>query len=381
MATEQYIQAVLDAEEKLLTFLRTFESIQENMRIERLGESQAQLRGGAPDGFAGVIAGLGEVAPPEPLRPFHDSFTAAIRHLGNASQTFLGANESSYPLAGIDMRRALCRGLNLLYGIRAHTPTLAGYWLLPEAMAERDALETPSPDADAPTGVIHRRRAAPLADYSLYVPESYTPSRNWPLIVCLHGAYGRGDHYIWSWLRPAKSRGYMLLAPKSLDVTWSILQPERDARSVAAMLEEVCGEYAVDRERVYLSGLSDGGTYTYLLGLSRPELFAGIAPVAADFTGMMDDMLRRKQGQNLPIYIVHGAHDHIFPVDPIRRGHTLLQRLGYNASYEELPDWGHSYCSGVNERMVMPWFESLAISTRGRNDYDGKGSPLRHCVE
>ena len=361
MATGQYAQAVHDAEDKLLSFLRVFESIQENMRLERLGEFQGQLREVAPDGFDGLIAGLGQAAPPDSMLRFLDAFTAAIRHLGNASQTFLVANESSYPLAGIDMRRALCRGLNLLYGIREHTPVLQQYWLLPDAMAEREALETPSPDADAAVGVIHRRRAAPRADYSLYVPESYTPGRSWPLIVCLHGAYGRGDHYIWSWLRPAKSRGYILLAPKSLDVTWSILQPELDTQSVAAMLRDVCGEYAVDRSRMYLSGLSDGGTFTYLLGLGRPELFAGIAPVAADFTGMMDDMLRRKQGLGLPICIAHGAHDHIFPVEQIRKGHGLLQRLGYNARYEELPDWGHSYCSGVNERVVMPWFEGLAI--------------------
>ena len=364
MATDKYIATVRDAEERLLAFLRTFEFIQENMRVERLGEFQGQLREVAPDGFAAVIAELGQARPPGPLRPFYDSLTAAIRHLGNASQTFLGASESSYPLAGIDMRRALYRGLNLLYSIREYTPSLQQYWLLPDAVAERDKLEAPSPDADAPVGVMHRRRAAPLADYSLYVPESYTPSRSWPLIVCLHGAYGRGDHYIWSWLRPAKSRSYILLSPKSLDVTWSILQPERDTRSVAAILDEVCGEYAVDRSRVYLSGLSDGGTFTYLLGLGRPDLFAGIAPVAADFTGMMDDMLRRKQGQALPVYIVHGAHDHIFPAEAIHRGHALLERLGYNARYEELPDWGHSHCSGINERLVMPWLESLALSTQ-----------------
>ena len=361
MAKDEYAEVIQTAEEKLLAFLRILEWIQENMRVERLGEFQTQLRDVAPDGFGSIIAGLGQAAPPEPLLSFHDSLTAAIRHLGNASQTFLNASESSYPLAGIDMRRALYRGLNLLYGVREHTLILQQYWLLPDAMAEREALEAPSTDADAPVGVIHRRRAAPLADYSLYVPESYTPRRKWPLIVCLHGAYGRGDHFIWSWLRPAKSRGYLLLSPKSLNVTWSILQPERDTRSVAAMLDEVCDEYSVDRGRVYLSGLSDGGTFTYLLGLSRPELFAGIAPVAADFTGMMDDMLRRKQGLELPICIVHGVHDHIFPVEPIRRGHALLQRVGYNARYEELPDWGHSHCSGVNERVVMPWFEGLAI--------------------
>ena len=74
---------------------------------------------------------------------------------------------------------------------------------------------------------------------------------------------------------------------------------------------------------------------------------------------MMDDMLRRKQGIDLPLQIVHGAHDHIFPVETVRSGYALLTRLGYKAQYEELPDWGHSHCSGINERLVMPWFDSL----------------------
>ena len=359
MTGEHYTETVGDAEETLLTFLRAFETIQEQFRIERLSEFQSQLREVAPAGFAELAARRGQANPQESPRGFHDSLKAAVRHLGNASQAFLGADENGYSLAGIDMRRALYRGYNLLYGIREHTPLLLQYWLLPDAMAHREALEAASSDCDVAVGVMHRKRDAPLADYSLYVPENYTPSKEWPLIVCLHGAYGRGDHYIWSWLRPAKSRGYMLLTPKSLDGTWSILQPGRDTSSVAAMLEEVCGEYAVDRSRVYLSGLSDGGTFTYLLGLGRSDLFAGIAPVAGDFTGMMDDMLRHKQGIDVPICIVHGVHDHIFPVEQIRKGHALLQRLGYEARYEELPDWGHSHCSGVNERVVMPWFESL----------------------
>ncbi len=356
MAGQDYQFLVQGVEQQLLEFLRAFEAIQNDMRIERLGEFQAKLREVVPDGFSELAGMLQQVEPAEEFQQFHDLFVAGTRHCGNACTAFLSADANSYSLTAMDMRRSLCRGLQVLYGIRARTPTLSEYWLLPDALAK---LETPAEDADAPVGVIHRRRAAPLADYSLYVPEGYSPDRQWPLIVGLHGAYGRGDHFIWSWLRPAKSRGYMLMAPKSLDVTWSILQPECDARSVAEMLDEVCAEYAVDRSRVYLSGLSDGGTYTYLLGLTRPELFAGIAPIAGDFHGMMDDMLRRKQGIGLPIHIVHGALDHIFPVETIRSGHALLNRLGYDARYEELPDWGHSYCSFVNEGLVMPWFEGL----------------------
>ena len=316
-------------------------------------------------GFSESTGRLSQADPPDGRQQFHDAFLAGIRHVSNAGESFLGAEQRTYSLTAMDMRRSLCRGLHVLYGIRSQTPALAEYWLLPDAAERQEALESPSPGSDAPVGVMHRRRAEPLADYSLYVPESYTPEHPWPLIVCLHGAYGRADHHVWSWLRPAKSRGYMVMAPKSLDATWSILQPDIDIGSVTGMLEEVCAAYSVDRSRVYLTGLSDGGTFTYLLGLSRPDLFAGIAPVAGDLHGMMDGMLRRKQGIELPIYIVHGAHDHIFPVATIRSGHELLTRLGYNSRYEELPDWGHSYCSFVNEQLVMPWFEGLSQAASG----------------
>ena len=46
------------------------------------------------------------------------------------------------------------------------------------------------------------------------------------------------------------------------------------------MLEEVMGEYAVNTSRILVSGLSDGGTFSYALGISCPKLFVGIAPVA-----------------------------------------------------------------------------------------------------
>ncbi len=360
MADEQYARAVSAAESQLLCFLETLEGIQENMRVERLGEFQDRLRGVASDMFSAIPAELARHTPPATLAGFHDNFLAGLRHCGNACESFLNADQERYSLASIDTRRSLCRGLDLLYSVRKHTPTLRYYWLLPEALGDQEALEAVQPEAEAPVGIIHNRRPDPQADYSLYVPENYTPAREWPLIICLHGAYGRGDHHIWSWLRAAKSKGYLLLSPKSLDVTWSIMQPPRDVNSVTGMFEEVCRTYAVDQGRVFLSGLSDGGTFTYLMGLSRPRMFAGIAPVAADFHGMMDEMLRRKQGIELPIHIIHGAQDHIFPVDSIRKGHALLTRMGYQATYEELPDWGHSYCASINARLVMPWFEGLA---------------------
>ncbi|PKB73300.1 MAG: hypothetical protein BZY75_02525 [SAR202 cluster bacterium Io17-Chloro-G7] len=360
MADERYTQVVHAADENLLRFLQTFESIQENMGIGKVGASQSRLQEVTGNMFPTLLDELGQLSQPDPPSQFHDAFTAAIRHCGNATEAFLQASERDYPAASVSSRRELCRALDLLYQCRGNLPALQSYWLMAEALPNQEALETTSPDAGVPVGMIHNRRTNRLSNYSLYVPESYTPQQNWPLIICLHGANGRGDHYIWSWLRPAKSKSYMLLAPKSMDVTWSVLRPMLDVSSITAIFQDVCSTYAVDKSRVYLSGLSDGGTFTYLYGLSSPEMFAGISPIAGDFHGMLDGMLRKKQGIELPIYIVHGVQDHIFSVDSIRKGYDLLTRIGYNATYEELPDWGHAYTSSINEHLVLPWFESLA---------------------
>ena len=360
MSQEHYQESVRRVEEKILLFLRTFEDIQENMHFGKIPEAQARLRDTLGDFFETALSTCAALEPSEERAEFHAAFSAALTHLDNASNAFLGgAPGPNFGGAFVNSRFSLCRGLDLLYNQRAHLPTLSQYWLLPEAASQRNALETRSDGVALPVGMIHQTQTQEHAEYSLYVPEYYSPDTDWPLIVCLHGGYGRGDDYIWTWLRPAKSKGYLLLSPKSLGPTWSVLQPPVDSRSIRAMFDTVCETYRVDRSRVYLSGLSDGGTYTYLLGLDQAELFAGIAPIAGELSPAADGMLRQKQGIDVPIHVIHGVHDFIFPVESVRSSNELLEHIGYNVKYTELPDWGHALTYAINETLVLPWFEGL----------------------
>ena len=360
VSQEQYQESIKQAEEKTLLFLRTFEDIQENIHFGKIPEAQGRLHGTIGDFFETAPAALAALTPPEELADFHAAFSAALTHLNNSNKAFLAGNPGpTFGNAFVNSRFSLCRGLDGLYKQRVHLPTLQQYWVLPEALSNLDALETPASNLDVPVGMIHHQQTDNHTDYSLYVPEYYTPEKDWPLIVCLHGGYGRGDDYIWSWLRPAKSKGYVLLSPKSTDVTWSVLRPSVDAKSIRAMFEEVCERYAIDRSRLYLSGLSDGGTYTYLLGLHQAELFVGIAPIAGELSPATDTMLRQKQGIDVPIHVIHGVHDFIFPVEAVRSSNELLEHIGYTVKYTELPDWSHALTYNINETLVLPWFESL----------------------
>ena len=363
---EQYTAGIHKLEEKLLPFLRTMETYQEQLHMERLAEQRKDLGDTVGELFHGLEIDLAALTPPDHLKDFHTTFSKAVEHCAEAYGSFASAVGRDFAIRFLKGRFILCQAKHLLYQIRAELALLQEYWVLPDALPTLVALETRAPDLDVPVGLIRHEPTDARYAYSLYVPENYTPQKTWPLIVCLHGGYSRDDDYILTWLRIAKSKGYLLLSPKSSRETWSAIRtpgtqpnPVIDLRSIRLMLDEVWDTYVVDRSRVYATGFSDGGIFTHILGLSFPDLFTGIAPVASQLHTAVDNMLRRGRGTELPILLVHGEKDPIFSIDFARQTRQLLDGLGYPLTFHEVANWGHAYPYSINETVVLPWFESL----------------------
>ena len=353
-------RAIISAqEEKILVFLRAFEWLQEHMHLGQIKQAKQDVfdRAGG-DVFPPLNAELEGLEAPDGREAFHKKWLEALEQLEDAYTSFLTGSEANFIVAYMQSRRAFSLGKYALYELRAELPKLREYWVLPDALARWDELDTPVAGVEAQTGVIHRPSTDKHAEYSLYVPEYYDPSRSWPLVITLHGGHGRGDDYLLTWLRAAKSAGYLLLSPKSLGGTWSLQRPGVDIRSILSMLETLLDEYRIDIGRLFVSGLSDGGSFSYALGLSCPKLFAGAAPIAA--AGMIVGMFNLDKAKDLPIYIVHGGKDFMFPVATAQMAYELLQKSAFTkVKYEELPDWGHAYTYSINDTLVLPWFDSL----------------------
>lgn len=353
---EGYSRRLAAFEPGLLRFLRTCELIQENLRLREVRPAQARLLEETGDLFRRFNGEFAPLEAPETMREFHSGFIEAAAHLEKSFNLFMTEPSPNWTVAFLYSRRSFCDALYDLYALRGRLPELSGYFISEGAQSPA---ESDGYGSAAPTGFIQKERNSDRSDYSLYVPENYTPSSQWPLIICMHGGYGEGYEYIWTWLRPARAKGCILLSPKSIGNTWSMTMGSPDTRSIMRMLDEVRAAYSVDPSRIYLTGLSDGGIMTYILGLERHEIFAAIAPVAGALHMAADPMLRGGTGRELPIFVVHGAHDFIFPVQFTRQTNDLLKQLGYNLTYEELPEWGHAFPYSINERLVMPWFEGI----------------------
>jgi phospholipase/carboxylesterase len=106
-----------------------------------------------------------------------------------------------------------------------------------------------------------------------------------------------------------------------------------------------------------MTGLSDGGTFCWVSGLDRASPFTHLAPVAATFHPLMAEMADADRLRGLPIFLVHGRLDWMFPVQVARQTGNVLSAAGANMTYREIDDLSHCYPREMNAE-ILRWLSS-----------------------
>jgi predicted peptidase len=225
------------------------------------------------------------------------------------------------------------------------------------------------------SGKFSRSGMAYDLPYRLFVPSTYTNTRRYPLIVVLHPSGSNGTDNVRQ-LTPAV--GVLLDRAQALEPTFVLVPqaPDGDkwvsggvgppfhnyrqtdlpqspaARLVLAGLDELAEKYAIDVDRIYLTGASAGAAGTWDLvtrnGVGR---FAAAVPV----TGA-NDPTRAAVIARLPIWTFHGAKDSVSPVENTREMVGNLRALGSPVKYTEYPDLGHeSWDRAYAEPELLTW--------------------------
>lgn len=292
-----------------------------------------------------------------PLAEIRDTLVLAAGETMAAYAGLRAASSDPEPLMAIFRAlRHLPRAQAALYPLAPNLGPVSRYFLNPAQREDADligrlAAAEPRPD----TGVLHHDNAEePRGGVSIYVPETYNPAVAWPLVVALHGGSGDGRSFLWSWLRDARGRGAILVAPTSIGRTWALSGPDPDTPNLGRVVDQVCDRWNVDPARVLLTGMSDGGTFTYVCGLEAGSPFTHLAPVAAAFHPMLASFADPGRLAGLPIRIVHGVKDWMFPVDMAREAVADLGRAGAEVSYTEIDDLSHTYPREANDE-ILTW--------------------------
>jgi phospholipase/carboxylesterase len=241
------------------------------------------------------------------------------------------------------------RAQEALYPLAAQLPPISQFFIDPELREDSGLVARLAGPAAENTGIVHdHNEPGSRGGFSLYVPEYYTPDRAWPLVMALHGGGGNGRNFLWSWLRDARSHGAILVAPTATGKTWALMGDDTDTPNLTRILDFVQTRWNIDSRRLLLTGMSDGGTFCYVSGLESTSPFTHLAPVAATFHPLMAEMADAERLRGLPIYLVHGALDWMFPVQGARQTHQLLSAAGADVTYRELGDLSHCYPREMN---------------------------------
>ena len=339
---------------RLLAVLDQLEVIARRLHPPALGLLVAPLRDDAL-ALQDALAAFTAVEWPERMEWFRAALTEASGHALTAAAALLEAGQSPDGLrSAYRALRSLRRSLEALYPLAAFLPTVNAWFVEPGRRADAALLaRLAAPEGDV--GVHHfANERGSRGGYSVYVPESCTPASPSPLIMALHGGAGHGRQFLWSWVREARSRGAIVVAPTAPGDTWAIMEPEADALHLAGILQAVEERWRVDTSRRLLTGMSDGGTFTLVSGLQEDCPFTHLGPVAASFHPLLLAMADPARMRGLPVYLVHGVLDWMFPVSVARSAHRALTAAGADVLYREIAELSHVYPRDENTG-ILDW--------------------------
>ena len=104
-----------------------------------------------------------------------------------------------------------------------------------------------------------------------------------------------------------------------------------------------------------MTGMSDGGTFTFMSGLAASSPFTHLAPIAASYHVMMMEVIGQANIKDRPIYLTRGLEDWMFEVAIARVARDVLAEAGAEVIYREIPDLAHTYPRDENAK-ILDWF-------------------------
>ncbi len=194
-------------------------------------------------------------------------------------------------------------------------------------------------------------------EYLLYLPVGYEEqsARRWPFILFLHGRGECGTD-----LHLVSTEGLAKKLQTQTDFPFLTVAPQClpgknwDAEMLNTLLDELLDSYRIDRERVYLTGLSMGGFGTWALAIAHPERFAAIAPICGG-----GDPARVCVLKDMPVWNFHGGRDSVVPIARSNEVVNALQACGGDVRFTVYPEAGHdSWTETYSNPQLYEWFLS-----------------------
>lgn len=175
----------------------------------------------------------------------------------------------------------------------------------------------------------------------LHLPAGYNPGESLPLIIALHGLTQTGPEMMQfsDFNTIADTGNFVVVYPNGAGNSWNVGfsggSTEDDVGFLSALIDTLYQQYSIDLNRVYATGLSNGGFMSYRLACELGNRIAAIAPVAGTMTvGSYNSCTPQRQ---VPVLHIHGTADLIVNYNGGFGNISVDQVLAFWNNYNNCP--------------------------------------------
>jgi predicted peptidase len=230
-----------------------------------------------------------------------------------------------------------------------------------------------APDKSAIEARLFKSKSGLTMPYRILKPSNYDPKKRYPMVLCLHGAGGRGienrskgteaftalseatvkNKYPCFILTPQCPKKKQWVNTPWKNGSYSIAKTpvSKELEIVVQILDSVEKEFSIDVERIYVTGQSMGGYATWDILLRNPKRFAAAIPICG-----AGDPNEAQSIVHVPIWAFHGEKDTVVPTKGSQEMIKVLKELGGNTKYTQYKDVGHnSWSKAWAEEDLISW--------------------------
>ncbi|KQC29604.1 alpha/beta hydrolase-fold protein [Flagellimonas eckloniae] len=217
--------------------------------------------------------------------------------------------------------------------------------------------------------------------YRIVFPKDYNPKEKYPLLFVLHGSGERGDdnesqlvHGSDLFLKEEVRNNHRAIVvfpqcaagsswakvdvkgdiPNRKFVFYEDSEPTKDMLLLEGLIKDIRKTYRIDKNRIYVGGLSMGGMGTFELVRRNPKLFAAAFPICGGANPKISKKL-----SNLDWWVFHGEADNVVPEKLSATMVKAMQDIGINVKYSVYPEVGHnSWDNAFSEPELLTWLFS-----------------------
>jgi hypothetical protein len=194
--------------------------------------------------------------------------------------------------------------------------------------------------------------------YSVYVPEDYDPAEVYPCLIELSGGNGFSESMFLQSNKVVKYN-YILVSP---DADYGMWWEQDQIQMFDDLLKRIVRDYAVDPDRIYLHGFSNGGIGAYIYGFIHADRLAAVASLEG-YSKIVDgrrgiETEMSLNMRNTPLLIMHGERDNVISIEPNRFLVEFLNRNSIPHKFIQIHNEGHNITFAKYHTRIMDFFRS-----------------------